>query len=56
VLKTSILAVALGVTKFAELTPLNLTTTLSGVYTGKKTLYVVAVASDSNLKRWEDFY
>jgi hypothetical protein len=33
-------------------------TSLSGVYTGKKTLHVVAVAvaSDGNLKRWEDFY
>jgi len=29
---------------------------LSGVYTGEKTLHVVAVASDSDLKRWEDFY
>ncbi len=29
---------------------------LSGVYTGEKTLHVVAVASDGNLKRWEDFY
>jgi hypothetical protein len=30
--------------------------TLSGVYTGKKTLHVVAVTSDGDLKRWEDFY
>jgi hypothetical protein len=29
---------------------------LSGVYTGEKTLHVVAVASDGDLKRWEDFY
>ncbi len=29
---------------------------LSGVYTGKKTLHFVAVASDGDLKRWEDFY
>jgi len=30
--------------------------TLSGIYTGDKILNVVAVASDGNLKRWEDFY
>ncbi len=29
---------------------------LSSVYTGEKTLYIVAVASDGDLKRWEDFY
>jgi hypothetical protein len=29
---------------------------LSGVYTGDKTLHVVTVASDGDLKRWEDFY
>jgi hypothetical protein len=29
---------------------------LSGVYTGDKTLNVVAVASNGDLKRWEDFY
>jgi hypothetical protein len=29
---------------------------LSGIYTGEKTLHVVAVASDGDLKRWEDFY
>jgi hypothetical protein len=29
---------------------------LSGVYTDEKTLYVVSVASDGDLKRWEDFY
>ncbi len=29
---------------------------LSGVYTGEKTLHVFAVASDGDLKRWEDFY
>jgi hypothetical protein len=29
---------------------------LSSVYTGDKTLNVVAVASDGDLKRWEDFY
>ncbi len=28
---------------------------LSGVYTGEKTLHVNAVASDGDLKRWEDF-
>jgi len=31
-------------------------TTLSGVYTGEKTLHVVPVASDGDLKIWEDFY
>jgi len=29
---------------------------ISGIYTGEKTLHVVAVASDGDLKRWEDFY
>ena len=29
---------------------------LSGIYTGKKTLHVVAVASNGDLKIWEDFY
>ncbi len=29
---------------------------LSAVYTGDNTLNVVAVASDGDLKRWEDFY
>ncbi len=30
--------------------------TLSGVYTGDKTLHVVAIASSGDLKRWENFY
>jgi hypothetical protein len=29
---------------------------LSGVYTGEKTLHVVAIASGGDLKRWESFY
>jgi hypothetical protein len=29
---------------------------LSGVYTGEKTFHIVAVASDGDLKRWENFY
>jgi len=29
---------------------------LSGIYTGEKILHVGAVASDDDLKRWEDFY
>ncbi len=29
---------------------------LSGVYTGEKTLYVVTIASSGDLKRWENFY
>jgi hypothetical protein len=29
---------------------------LSGVYTGEKTLHIVAVASGGNLKTWENFY
>jgi hypothetical protein len=29
---------------------------LSGVYTGKKTLNVVAIANGCDLKRWENFY
>jgi hypothetical protein len=29
---------------------------LRTVYTGDNTLNVVAVASDGDLKRWEDFY
>jgi hypothetical protein len=36
--------------------PQHLFLTLIGVYTGEKTLHIVAVASDSDLKRWEDFY
>jgi len=28
----------------------------SGIYTGDKTLHVVAVASDGDLKSWKDFY
>jgi hypothetical protein len=28
---------------------------LRGVYTGEKTFHIVAVDSDGNLKRWEDF-
>jgi hypothetical protein len=31
-------------------------TYLRGVYTGEKTLHIVAVASNGDLKRWEDFY
>jgi hypothetical protein len=29
---------------------------LSGIYTGDKTLHVVAIASSGDLKRWENFY
>jgi len=29
---------------------------LSGIYTGKKTLNVVAIASGNDLKRWKIFY
>jgi hypothetical protein len=29
---------------------------LSGVYTGDKTLHVVAIASSGDLKRWENFH
>jgi len=29
---------------------------LSGAYTGEKTLYIVAIASSGDLKRWENFY
>ena len=29
---------------------------LSGIFTGEKTLHVVAVARDGDLKRWKDFY
>jgi hypothetical protein len=29
---------------------------LSGVYTGEKTLNIVAIASGGDLKRWENFY
>ncbi len=29
---------------------------LSGIYTGEKTLYVVAIASSGDLKRGENFY
>ncbi len=29
---------------------------LRGIYTGEKTLHIVAVASNGDLKRWEDFY
>ncbi len=32
----------------------NVNHPLSGVYTGEKTLHVVTVASEGNLKRWED--
>ncbi len=34
----------------------NVNDPLSGVYTDEKTLYVVAIASSGNLKRWENFY
>jgi hypothetical protein len=34
----------------------NVNYPLSSIYTGKKILYVVIVASDGDLKRWEDFY
>jgi hypothetical protein len=33
----------------------DLVSHLSGVYTGEKTLYVVALASGGDLKRWENF-
>jgi hypothetical protein len=33
-----------------------LTCWLSGVYTGEKILYIVAIASSGNLKRWKNFY
>jgi hypothetical protein len=29
---------------------------LSGIYTGEKTLHIVAVASGGDLKRWQNFY
>jgi hypothetical protein len=29
---------------------------LSGIYTGDKTLHLVAISSRGNLKRWEYFY
>jgi hypothetical protein len=29
---------------------------LSGIYTGEKTLHVVAIASGGDLKRWKNFY
>jgi hypothetical protein len=29
---------------------------LSGVYTGEKTLHIVAITSSADLKRWENFY
>jgi hypothetical protein len=34
----------------------NVNEPLSGVYTGKKTLYIVAITSSGDLKRWENFY
>jgi hypothetical protein len=34
----------------------NENTTLSGIYTCEKALHVAAVASDGDLKIWEDFY
>ncbi len=34
----------------------NVNIALSGIYTGEKTLYVVAIAGSGDLKRWENFY
>jgi len=42
--------------KLERLSLLRFSAQLSSVYTGNKTLNVVAVASDGDLKRWEDFY
>jgi hypothetical protein len=46
----------LGLLGYAAASRNNLGLHLSAVYTGDNTLNVVAVASDGDLKRWEDFY